>query len=43
MLSCVSKDKANYCHACFSGEYRLSVDRPVNKLDLERYQLKMFS
>jgi amidophosphoribosyltransferase len=42
MLSCVTRDKGNYCHACFSGEYRINTNRPVNKLDLERYQLKMF-
>lgn len=43
MLSCVSRDPGNYCTACFSGKYRLNVDKPVNKLDLERYQLKMFN
>lgn len=42
MLSCVKHPKEHYCTACFSGEYRLNVDNPVNKLDLERYQLKMF-
>lgn len=43
MLSCVSREPGNYCTACFSGKYRLNVDKPVNKLDLERYQLKMFN
>ena len=42
MLSCVSGDADTYCHACFSGDYRLNVSRPVRKLDLERHQLKMF-
>jgi len=43
MLGCVTRDPTHFCHACFSGQYRLSVERPVNKLDLERFQLKMFS
>ena len=43
MLSCVSRPAGDYCTACFSGVYRLNVEKPVNKLDLERYQLKMFS
>jgi amidophosphoribosyltransferase len=43
MLSCVSRPKTDYCTACFSGVYRLNVEKPVNKLDLERHQLKMFS
>ena len=43
MLSCVSGDPSSYCHACFSGEYRLNVTSPVHKLDLERHQLKMFT
>jgi amidophosphoribosyltransferase len=43
MLSCVSRPKDDYCTACFSGLYRINVDKPVNKLDLERHQLKMFT
>ena len=43
MLSCVSRPPGHYCTACFSGEYRLNVDKPVSKLGLERHQLKMFS
>lgn len=43
MLECVSLPKDNYCTACFSGEYRIPVDRPVTKLSLERNQLKMFT
>lgn len=42
MLSSVSRPKENYCTACFSGLYRLNVEKPVSKLDLERTQLKMF-
>ncbi len=36
MLSCVSRPEYHYCTACWSGKYRLNVDRPVGKLDLER-------
>jgi len=43
MLSCVSRDPDHYCTACWSGRYRLNVERPVTKLSLERHQLKMFS
>jgi len=42
MLGCVSGEAESYCHACFSGEYRIAVDRPVSKLALEREQLVMF-
>ena len=42
LLQSVSRDNDQYCTACFSGEYRLDVERPIRKLDLERYQLKMF-
>ncbi|MEX0742669.1 MAG: amidophosphoribosyltransferase [Phycisphaeraceae bacterium] len=43
MLDCVSLPKSSYCTACFSGKYRLEVDKPIRKLDLERHQMKMFS
>ncbi|MFW6058962.1 MAG: amidophosphoribosyltransferase [Phycisphaeraceae bacterium] len=43
MLSCVSRPREQYCTACWSGKYRIEPDKPVNKLDLERYQLTMFS
>ena len=43
MLSCVSRPSDHYCTACFSGNYRLNVTRPVSKLDLEEHQLKMFT
>lgn len=43
MLSCVSHDADQFCHACFSGEYRLNLDKPVTKLALERHQMKMFT
>jgi len=43
MLSCVSRPREHYCTACWSGLYRINVDKPVSKLDLERHQLKMFT
>lgn len=43
MLKCVSQPAENYCHACFSGQYRIRVDRPLTKLDLEKDQLRMFT
>jgi amidophosphoribosyltransferase len=42
MLSCVNQPAENYCTACWSGRYRIDVDKPIGKLDLERYQLRMF-
>ncbi|MHC4996262.1 MAG: amidophosphoribosyltransferase [Planctomycetota bacterium] len=42
MLECVSKENDHYCTACFSGDYRLDVEHPISKLELEKYQLKMF-
>jgi amidophosphoribosyltransferase len=43
MLKSVAKPADHYCTACFSGEYRLDVSHPITKLDLEKYQLKMFN
>ena len=43
MLQCVSRPKNQYCTACFSGEYRIEVGKPVTKLSLERHQMKMFT
>ena len=43
MLGCVSRDPGEYCHACYSGEYRINVEKPVSKLSMERDQLKFFS
>ncbi len=42
MLSCVSMPKEKYCTACFSGNYPMNVEEPVEKFALERVQLKMF-
>ena len=43
MLSCVSRPPEHYCTACYRGDYRIGVDKPVGKLELERHQLKMFT
>lgn len=43
MLKCVDRPSEHYCTACWSGKYRLNVEQPVSKLDLERHQLRMFS
>ncbi len=43
MLHCVSQPEDHYCTACYSGKYPLDVSKPIGKLDLERYQLKMFA
>jgi amidophosphoribosyltransferase len=43
MLKCVCQPADHYCTACFSGDYPLDVSHPISKLELERYQLKMFS
>ena len=43
MLSCVTRPADHYCTACFSGDYRLNIHKPVTKLSLERNQLKIFN
>lgn len=43
MLSCVKMEREKYCTACFSGEYPMNVDEPVEKFAMERSQLKMFT
>lgn len=39
MLSCAAQAGTEYCTACFSGDYPMPVNRPVNKLGLERFPL----
>lgn len=43
MLRCVNRPAEHYCTACWSGKYRINVEHPVSKLDLERHQMRMFS
>ena len=42
MLGCVSRPNDQYCHACYSGEYRIDAEHPIGKLDLERHQSRLF-
>ncbi|HSU66783.1 MAG TPA: amidophosphoribosyltransferase, partial [Tepidisphaeraceae bacterium] len=42
MLSCMKHDKAAYCTACWSGDYKIPIDQPQTKFSFERDQLKMF-
>lgn len=42
MLDCAAKPNDYYCSACWSGEYKIPVDRAVNKYLLENYQMQMF-
>ncbi len=39
MLSCAANGAAGYCTACFSGQYPMPIDQPVDKLALERFPL----
>lgn len=43
MLACVKMPKQMYCTACFSGEYPMNVEEPVEKFAMERQQLTMFT
>ena len=43
MLSCVKMAAEKYCTACFSGDYPINVDEPVEKFAMERHQLRMFT
>lgn len=43
MLSCVKMAAERYCTACFSGDYPMNVDEPVEKLAMEGGQLRMFT
>ncbi len=43
MLSCVQMPPEKYCTACFSGNYPMSVDEPVEKFAMEHGQMQMFT
>ena len=43
MLDCVKMPANKYCTACFSGDYPINVEEPVEKFALERGQLRMFT
>jgi len=42
MLSCLKTSPNDCCTACWTGQYKIPVDRPTRKLDFERDQLRMF-
>ncbi|MHC4423911.1 MAG: amidophosphoribosyltransferase [Planctomycetota bacterium] len=42
LLSCAALPANHYCTACWTGKYKIPVDRPVNKFSMERYQMHMF-
>ncbi|MHC4697549.1 MAG: amidophosphoribosyltransferase [Planctomycetota bacterium] len=43
MLSCVKMGAEKYCTACFSGDYPINVEEPVEKFAMDRGQLRMFT
>jgi amidophosphoribosyltransferase len=42
MLSCAAYPANHYCHACWSGKYRIPIDIALNKFTMEHYQMTMF-
>ncbi|MHC4069181.1 MAG: amidophosphoribosyltransferase [Planctomycetota bacterium] len=42
LLSCAVFPSDHYCTACWSGDYRISVDVTSSKFSMERYQRNMF-
>ncbi|MHC4387852.1 MAG: amidophosphoribosyltransferase [Planctomycetota bacterium] len=42
LLSCAALPDDHYCTACWTGKYRIPVDKPVNKFSMERYQSQTF-
>lgn len=43
MLACVKMPPEKYCTACFSGNYPMNVEEPVEKFAMEHVQLRMFT
>ncbi|MGB2986912.1 MAG: amidophosphoribosyltransferase [Phycisphaerae bacterium] len=43
MLACVKMAPQKYCTACFSGNYPINVEEPVEKFAMEHGQLRMFT
>jgi amidophosphoribosyltransferase len=43
MLSCMNRPKEHYCTACWSGNYKIPIDRTTSKFSFERDQLQMFN
>lgn len=42
MLSCMAMETEHYCTACWSGNYKIPIDRVDSKFNFEREQLRMF-
>ena len=42
MLASTEIDPADCCTACWTGEYKIPIDEPLAKFELEREQLRMF-
>jgi amidophosphoribosyltransferase len=42
LLACMDLPSEHYCTACWSGNYKIPIDNPQNKLSFERDQLQMF-
>jgi len=43
LLSCMNMPKEHYCTACWSGKYKIPIDRTNSKFSFERDQLQMFN
>ncbi len=42
LLKCMNEARNQYCTACWTGQYKIPIDRPQSKFSFERDQLKMF-
>ncbi|WP_428941007.1 amidophosphoribosyltransferase [Fontivita pretiosa] len=42
MLACTKLPPKDCCTACWTGQYKIPIDRPTTKFSFERDQLKMF-
>lgn len=42
LLGCASLPPDHYCHACWSGQYKIPVSKVVNKFSMERHQMQLF-
>ena len=42
LLSCASLPPDHYCTACWSGNYKIPVNKILNKFHVERHQMQLF-
>jgi amidophosphoribosyltransferase len=42
MLNCVKTPQEHCCTACWTGQYKIPIDRPVTKFGFEREQAQLF-